>query len=255
MSPGPTDQTLLDKAIELCQRSNHAVALTGAGMSTPSGIPDFRSSGSGVWEHVDPMEVASFRGFVRRPESFFFWFRELARTILNARPNPAHVALATLEAHGPLKAIITQNIDLLHSKAGSQTVHEVHGHLRSATCLHCGSQEAGEPLLREFLASNRIPNCKVCSGTIKPDVILFGENLPLEIYRMAERAIRRCDLLLAAGSSLAVWPVNDLPRLAKQSGARLIIVNHDPTECDDLADLVVNEDVATFLPQLAAAFI
>ena len=200
------------------------------------------------------MEVASLSGFIRRPESFFYWFKELAQTILDARPNPAHMALADLETHGPVKAVLTQNIDLLHSKAGSQTVYEVHGHLRSASCLNCGYQAPGEPILRDFLASNLVPNCKVCSGTVKPDVILFGENLPLDIYQKAERAIRQCDLLLVAGSSLAVWPVSDLPRLAKRSGAHLIIVNHDPTDCDYLADLVVNEDVATFLPQLAAAF-
>ena len=247
----PVEPFSLNEASKLWRNARRAVALTGAGISTPSGIPDFRSA-NGLWQSAEAMQAASIDGFTTQPERFFSWFRGLAETILAAEPNPAHLALAQLEATGPLQAIITQNIDLLHGRAGSSTVYEVHGHLRTATCQACGHQEAGEPLLRAFLENGNTPRCKLCSGAIKPDVILFGENLPAAPFAAARNAVRQCDLLLVAGSSLAVWPVNELPYLAKQVGARLIIVNREPTECDRLADLLVRQDVASFLPALAA---
>src|SRR5690606_18271286 len=139
----------MDKAIKaaaaLLQASRYVVALTGAGISTPSGIPDFRSPHSGVWEQVDPMAVASIQAFRRQPQLFFDWVRPLTYTILSAQPNPAHLALVQLEQYGPLKAVITQNIDMLHTRAGSHNVYEVHGHMRTASCLDCSySCEAGD---------------------------------------------------------------------------------------------------------------
>lgn len=242
------------RAIALLREAKHAVALTGAGISTPSGIPDFRSPESGVWDRVDPVEVASIYAFRHNPAAFFDWIRPLAHTILHAQPNPAHLALADLEANGRLQAIITQNIDLLHSQAGSQTVHEVHGSLRHATCQGCHAQTDALPLWQQLAQSNQIPTCASCGAVLKPNVVLFGELLPALTMHLAQEAARNCDLMLIAGSSLEVAPAGDLPMLAKQTGARLIIVNLGPTHMDSAADLLFREDVAELLPLLAAPF-
>ena len=146
MTPSPA----VARAIALLRQAKHVVALTGAGISTPSGIPDFRSPESGVWDRVDPMEVASIYAFRQNPTAFFDWLRPLAQTILKAQPNPAHMALASLEANGRLQAVITQNIDLLHSKAGSHTVYEVHGNMRRVTCQGCHAQTDALPVWQQF---------------------------------------------------------------------------------------------------------
>ncbi|MDW8065641.1 MAG: NAD-dependent deacylase [Anaerolineae bacterium] len=243
------------RAAELIRSSRHLVALTGAGISTPSGIPDFRSEGSGLWETYDPMAVASIWAFSRRPEAFFEWVRPLARMIREAQPNPAHYALARLEAAGILKALITQNIDDLHQKAGSRNVIEVHGHLREATCIRCYRKVPAEPYLEAFLQDGTIPRCEQCEGVLKPDIVLFGEQLPARALVAAQREARRADVFLVAGSSLEVAPAGDLPILAKEYGARLIIVNLSPTAADRYADLRIHGDVAEILPQLVNAVI
>lgn len=250
----PLQDIKIADAIAMLKRSRFTVALTGAGISTPSGIPDFRSVTSGLWEHHDPMEVASIYAFRRQPEAFYDWLRPLAQAILCARPNPAHQALAHLEAHGPLKALITQNIDMLHTRAGSRRIYEVHGHLRTATCRTCGAAHDGAQLLTAFVDDGAVPVCRQCAGVLKPDVILYGELLPMNVYEGAEKAAVAADLMLVAGSSLEVAPVSDLPNLARQTGARLIIVNYEPTPVDHLADVVLRGDVADILPRLAAAF-
>jgi NAD-dependent deacetylase len=246
---------LINKAIDLLQQAQHAVALTGAGISTPSGIPDFRSPGSGAWENVDPMEVASIYAFRRQPQAFYQWLRPMADLLMQALPNPAHMALAQLEAYGPLKSVITQNIDTLHTKAGSQTIYEVHGHLRQATCLKCHHQYDAQPYLHAFATQGKLPLCPDCEGVLKPDVVLFGEMLPFREINAAQREAAVCDLMLVVGSSLEVTPVADLPMLTQQSGARLIIVNFTETYADAWADVVIHADVAEVLPQLAAPFL
>ncbi|WP_376789190.1 NAD-dependent protein deacylase [Thermoflexus sp.] len=238
------------RAVELIRGARYLVALTGAGISTPSGIPDFRSEGSGLWTIYDPMEVASIWAFSRRPEAFFEWVRPLARMIREARPNPAHYALARLEAAGILKALITQNIDELHQKAGSRHVIEVHGHLREATCIRCYHKVPAEPYLEAFLRDGTIPRCGQCGGVLKPDIILFGEPLPARAFLSAQQEARRADVFLVAGSSLEVAPAGDLPILAKEHGARLIIINLSPTAADRYADLRIHGDVAEVLPRL-----
>lgn len=238
----------------MLRRSEHAVALTGAGLSTPSGIPDFRSPGSGMWERYDPLQVASIYSFRRRPQDFYSWIFPLAHRTLAARPNLAHEALAQLERFGPLKAIITQNIDMLHSRAGSQNVLEVHGNLREMTCLHCYQIVTAESHLRRFLDTGEVPYC-ACGGVLKPNVVLFGEQLPVKILTAAKQQARVCDLLIVVGSSLEVAPVSDLPALAKSSGAAVIIVNLTPTFADEFADLVIHGDVVDVIPQLAAPFL
>lgn len=243
---------LIEQATALIRQSSYIVALTGAGISTPSGIPDFRSADSGLWEQVDPMAVASIYAFRQQPQAFYDWIYPLARQILEAQPNAAHLALAQMEARGPLKGIITQNIDLLHAKAGSRAIYEVHGHMREATCLECRQVYGGENILQEFLDTGDVPYCQECGGVLKPNVVLFGELLPVNVLNQAKEHSQRCDLMIAAGSSLEVMPAGDLPLMAKQSGAQLIFVNFSETHLDYLADVVIHADVVDVLPRLAA---
>lgn len=230
------------------RRARYAVALTGAGISTPSGVPDFRSPHSGMWEHVDPMEVASIYGFRANPLSFYEWVKPLARSLQAAEPNPAHAALAQLEASGLLAAVITQNIDMLHTRAGSRNVLEVHGHLREATCIYCYKVMPAADLLDGWLDRGELPRCPDCGNVMKPNVILFGEELPMSVFLEAKNAAKRCDVMLVAGSSLEVVPVADLPSVAVGCGAKLIIVNREPTYMDDRASVVIRDDVAVALP-------
>jgi NAD-dependent deacetylase len=238
------------RAAELLRQADYAVALTGAGHSTASGIPDFRSPDSGLWTQVDPLAVASLFAFRLRPQDFYEWIRPIARTMLEARPNPAHYALARLESAGLLKSVITQNIDGLHQQAGSQRVHEVHGHMRQATCIRCYQVMPADSLIAEFLEQGQLPRCP-CGGVMKPNVILFGEQLPLHVLTAARQDTRACDLMLVAGSSLTVEPVADLPLMALGHGARLIIVNYQPTYLDNRADVLIHADLAEVLPRIA----
>jgi NAD-dependent deacetylase len=241
------------RAAALLREARHAVALTGAGSSTPSGIPDFRSPGTGLWERADPMEVASIYAFRRDPEAFYAWIRPLATTLLTAKPNPGHLALAELEAGGWLKAVITQNIDDLHQRAGSQEVLELHGHLREATCIGCYRVVPTGQLLRDFISSGQVPRCEVCGDVMKPNVVLFGEQLPVKVVNAAMAHIRRADLMLVAGSSLEVMPASHLPLLVQERAGCLIVVNLMPTYVDELAEVVIHADMAEVLPRIAQA--
>lgn len=246
-------QTLISEAQQLLKSAEHIVALTGAGISTPSGIPDFRSPRSGLWQHVDPLQVASIYAFRQRPQDFYDWIHPLAQQTLAAEPNAAHRALAHMEKYGPLRAVITQNIDMLHSRAGSETVIEIHGHLRELTCLDCFEIVPSGAILQTFLDSRETPRCP-CGGVFKPNVILFGEQLPVRALTRSKREARACDLMLVAGSSLEVAPAGDLPSMAHDAGASLIIVNLEPTYADEIADVVIHDDVVRVLPELAAIF-
>lgn len=238
------------QAAQLIQAAQSVVAFTGAGISTPSGIPDFRSKISGLWEKHDPMEVASIYGFRQNPNAFFDWVRPLAQATLDAQPNPAHHALYQLERMGKLDSIITQNIDMLHSHAGNTTVYELHGHLREATCVHCFTRYDGEPLIRDVLETGDVPHCPKCRAVIKPNVILFGEQLPYQQVKYAKDAARSCDVMIIVGSSLEVYPASELPLLASRRQAKLIVVNYELTDIDSIADVVIREDIATVLPAI-----
>ena len=244
---------LIDRTADLLCHARHAVALTGAGVSTHSGIPDFRSPGSGMWEHVDQLEVASVFAFRRKPEAFFNWIRPLARLLIEAQPNPAHLAVAQLEAAGILKAVITQNIDGLHQRAGSRHVLEVHGHLRECTCVRCYRVFLTEQFIETFLSEGGMLHCPSCGNVLKPNVILYGEQLPAQAMQAAQREIRQCDVMLIAGSSLEVAPVSELPRFAQHHGARLVLVNLQPTYLDEQADVTICGDVVNVLPQIVQA--
>lgn len=243
--------TSLQQAAGLLRAARRTAALTGAGISTPSGIPDFRSRGSGLWERYDPMQVASLVSFRYDPAAFFAWIRPLAECMVQAEPNAAHRALARLESAGKLAGVVTQNIDDLHRRAGSKQVYEVHGHLRTATCGSCYRRMETGGLLAEFSCTGIPPRCRNCGGFLKPDVVLFGEQLPEHVIREAESLLAGCDLLLVAGSSLEVTPAALLPQRALEAGARLIIVNQEPTYLDVRADVVFHEDVIDVLPPLA----
>jgi NAD-dependent deacetylase len=242
----------IQKAGSLLKSARHAVVMTGAGISTPSGIPDFRSYGSGLWNKDNPMEVASLSAFRRSPERFFAWLRPLAAQIARADPNPAHHALADLEKAGLIKAVITQNIDGLHQAAGSQAVLELHGSTRSLTCLSCRNSYLIGQFLEEFVVQGKLPYCRNCGKLLKPDIVLFEEMLPASIWQQAEAHCRQADLVLVVGSSLEVSPAGGLPWTALQYGAQLIILNFTATYLDSHASVVLHADAAEILPQMAA---
>ncbi len=241
-------QTAIRFAADLLRQAKHAVCLTGAGISTPSGIPDFRSTGTGLWSRDEPMEVASLNTFRTAPEKFFEWFRPLASQIYYAQPNAAHLSLSDLEKAGRIRSIITQNIDMLHQKAGANMVVELHGTMQTLTCTQCYDKEQTARHLDEFIQNGKIPHCQKCGGILKPDVILFGEQLPQAAWFKAQQEAGQCDLMLVVGSSLEVLPVAGLPMQALDHGAHLIIVNNAPTYINVRADVVIPEDVSVVIP-------
>ena len=243
----------IQQAAKLLKNAKHAVALTGAGISTPSGIPDFRSPGSGLWRQSDSMSIASFWGFVEQPQSFYDWVKPLAIKMMAAQPNAAHRALAELERMGTIHAIITQNIDDLHQRAGSKRVLEVHGHMRQATCIRCFHMVAARPLMDKFIEDGTMPACEICGGVMKPNVVLYGEMLPVSVMYEAEQESKACDVMIVAGSSLEVAPAADLPLIAQRNGAALVIVNRSSTIADAHAAVVLRDDVAEALPRILQA--
>ena len=250
-SPALASSAAIEDAAVLIRKAERAVVLTGAGISTPSGIPDFRSEGTGLWSRDEPLEVASLTTFRTAPERFFQWFQPLAGRIFTAQPNPAHLALAEFERSGHVRTIVTQNIDALHQKAGSKGVIELHGTLRTLSCTNCFQQFEADPFLQPYIETGKIPTCLNCNGILKPDVILFGEQLPQAAWYEAQRAARQCDLMVVAGSSLEVLPVAGLPMQALDRGAHLIIINNTPTYLNVRADVIIMDDVATTIPEIA----
>lgn len=226
------------KLAELLRRARYALALTGAGVGTESGIPDFRSPGSGLWAKVDPMEVASWEAFRRDPRRFYQFWRERLPSLLEAKPNVTHITLARLEERRLLQGVITQNIDNLHREAGSKQIWEVHGNYKRAVCVSCGRRYQIEELFVK-LEDDELPRCNSCGGLLKPDVVLFGEQLPPS-FTEAATAVTRADLLLTLGTSLEVYPVASLVPQAAHGGAKVVIVNRDPTPFDHLAELVIH---------------
>ena len=241
-------QDSLQQAADLILGAQYFVAFTGAGISTPSGIPDFRSAGSGLWTQSNPMEVASLTAFRNHPEKFFNWLRPLAQQIGSARPNPAHLALAKLEQAGRLKALITQNIDGLHQRAGSQAVIEVHGSMSTLACPRCQATYSADPYYQPFVTDNVLPRCANCQALLKPDITLFEEMLPVQAWENAMEHSQAADCYMVIGSSLEVSPANGLPRLAYQNGAKIIINTLSTTYLDRKAQVVIRADVARTLP-------
>ncbi|WP_284009624.1 NAD-dependent protein deacylase [Haloarcula pelagica] len=252
----PTDRTEtaavaeseLDALADHIRSASSTVTLTGAGVSTASGIPSFRGE-DGLWDRFDPMAFHR-RRFDADPEGFWrdrVSLREAIDGDRDPEPNAAHRALVDLEAAGHLDAVVTQNVDGLHGDAGSERVLELHGTNRRVVCDDCGERADATPVF-ERAATDEVPPRCPCGGVYKPDVVLFGESLPEETLSEAQRLTRECDLLLAVGSSLSVRPASLLPKLAVDAGGRLVVLNFDPTERDELADLAVRSDVTAVLP-------
>jgi NAD-dependent deacetylase len=231
---------------ELIRTEQPCVALTGAGVSTESGIPDFRSA-SGIWERFDPYEVASIDAFRRDPTRVWEFYALRLDVLAAARPNDAHRALARLEAAGLLQAVITQNVDRLHQAAGSRDVIEVHGTIAQARCLSCGTVVPRDEL------DLPLPHCPRCGAVLKPDVVMFGELLPVAAIERATLLAREAALLLVVGSSLEVWPVAGLPEETLAHGGKLAIVNRDPTPYDARAAAVVHESAGATLAAVMEA--
>ncbi len=229
------------------------VALTGAGISVPSGIPDFRTPGKGIWENVNPMEVAHIDAWRANPQRFWSFYGDRFQTLGDKQPNGAHQALAELERRGLLKAVITQNIDMLHRKAGTSTLVEVHGSIASSSCLDCGASfELDDAIERMRRAGDGVPTCD-CGRPLKPDVVLFGEFLPPEALGAAMRYATDADLLLCIGSSLEVFPVAQLPAVTRANGGTVALVTQGPTPWDSRAAVKLSGDVEAEMRALVAA--
>jgi len=227
------------------------VVLTGAGVSTESGIPDFRSP-SGLWATFDPLEYGSIEAFRADPLKVWSFYKPRVAMLTEAEPNAAHLALAELERRGFVEAVVTQNIDLLHGRAGSKEVVEVHGSIRTATCPGCGERYSLEQVL-ELLDDADAPACRACGAILKPDVVFFGELLPPEAIERAYELSRRTRLLLVVGSALEVYPIAGLPEETLAAGGALAIVNHGRTPYDGRAVLRVGGSAGEILPAVAAA--
>ncbi|USG62951.1 Sir2 family NAD-dependent protein deacetylase [Sneathiella marina] len=233
---------------ELIGRSDRIVAFTGAGISTESGIPDFRSPG-GLWEKNRPIDFSEFMSSEEaRRES---WRRKFAMdsVLSNAKPNSGHLALSSLYRAGKMKTVITQNIDGLHQDSGiaDSDVVEVHGNTTYAKCLDCQDRVTLDSVRQVFENNENLPECKLCGGIIKTATISFGQAMPVEEMRRAEAAALNADLFMAIGSSLVVYPAADIPLIAKQNGAILIIVNREPTPLDTYADFVLRGEIGDTL--------
>ena len=249
-APNPAAQERVERLAELIREARSVVALTGAGISVPSGIPDFRSPGTGLWENVDPMEVAHIGVFRSDPGRFWRFYGQRFSTLGAKEPNGAHAALVELERRGALDAVITQNIDMLHRKAGTGELVEVHGSIATSSCLTCRSSfpldAAGE---RVAAAADGIPRCD-CGVPLKPDVVLFGELLPEAAMQRAFDLATRADVMLCVGSSLEVYPVAGLPELTMRSGGDVAIVTQGPTPYDTEAAVKLDGDVVAELEAL-----
>ncbi|MEM0463955.1 MAG: NAD-dependent protein deacetylase [Pyrobaculum sp.] len=236
----------LEEVASLIVRSSCNVALTGAGVSTASGIPDFRGP-QGLWRMVDP-EKFEISYFHDHPDEVWDLFVEFFLSTFNAKPNPAHYALAELEKLGKLCAVITQNVDMLHQAAGTRNVVELHGSLKDVICLQCGYRYPLSEALRQ--RTRGAPRCPKCGGVLKPDVVFFGEPLPRDALREAMMLAEMADVFIAAGTSLAVYPANQLPLIAKKRGAKLVVINAEETYYDFAADYVFRGKVEEVLPAL-----
>lgn len=238
-----------NQAVELIAKSSRIVGFTGAGISTESGIPDFRSP-NGVWANNRIIEYQEF--ISSRAGRIEYWRQKVAMwpEMRDAQPNAGHLAFAELERRGKLLAMITQNIDGLHQRAGNKNVIELHGTTVEAECLTCGARISMDEAVKRVEDGDPAPECERCGGLLKPATISFGQAMPALAMKAAVEASQNCEVFLAVGSSLVVYPAASLPEMAKQSGAALIIINRTPTPLDGIADLVLNEEIGKALPLL-----
>jgi NAD-dependent deacetylase len=244
--------TEVQRLADLIRQSCCTVALTGAGISVPSGIPDFRTPETGLWANVDPMEVAHIDVFEHDPARFWSYYRPRFQSLGDKQPNAAHEALAELERQGLIEGVITQNIDRLHRKAGSENIVEVHGSIETSSCRRC-ALAYGIDEVEALFGADGVAICTTCAGPVKPDVVLFGEMLPESAMARAQGLAEQADLMLCVGSSLAVHPVAGLPGLTLERGGKLAIVTQGPTPYDGEAALRLDGDVVDELNALRTA--
>ena len=248
-------QRKIEQVAEILFQHPLCVALTGAGLSTPSGLPDFRSPDKGLWEQLEKMPDSisagmTLQGFKVNPEAFYNRFRSFLEKILSAKPNPAHIALAELEACGYIQAIITMNGDMLHQKAGSQKVIEIHGTIDKAICISCYRSDEGMYHWQQYIENGKIPQCRHCGGVMKPDVILTGEQLPVQMVLKAKKLLRECDVIMAVGTSFSGGPIMNWIERACEQGKKMMIFNLNPTIMDSVAEIVIRADIAKILPAI-----
>ncbi|SHF12147.1 NAD-dependent deacetylase [Desulfofundulus australicus DSM 11792] len=232
---------------ELLRRNNRNFALTGAGVSTESGIPDFRSPGTGLWTKYDPIKTASLSALKRDPAAFYKINLSRWSAFSGVEPNDAHRAIARLEELGYLVGVITQNIDGLHQRAGSKRVWEIHGHLRTCHCMNCERSYPFSYLVEQFERGQNPPVCDSCRGVLRPDVVLFEDRMSEDFFK-AIKALSGCQLLLVVGSSLQVYPAAGLPQFAR----RVVIINREPTPLDEQAELVIHDSAGRVFRDLMA---
>ncbi|MBN2168841.1 MAG: NAD-dependent deacylase [Actinobacteria bacterium] len=242
----------IEKAAKMIDKAGKVIALTGAGISTESGIPDFRSPG-GLWTRFDPAIYATYDAYVRTPEKFWEMSQELNPMLENAEPNSAHQALAELEKLGKCEAVITQNVDNLHQRAGTSEVLELHGNYHTGTCLSC-KQHYDYEYFADSVKNGTPPRCEVCDGLVKPDVVLFGEPLSPHVLRRAEFHAIHCDLMLVIGCGLEIYPAASLPFDTSRNGGKLVFFNLRSCSSDELADLIVTGNVGETVPEVVEAY-
>jgi len=240
----------IEKLAELIINSKNIVALTGAGMSTESGIADFRSPGTGLWEKVDPYEFASIHSYVANTSKNLEFMLETGRQIFSARPNKGHKALTRLQKLGKLNGVLTQNIDRLHHKAKTKNIIEFHGNAYEAKCMTCGQIYEITFMVNQVMKGNSSPSCEKCRGMLKPNAIFFGEPLESDVLETADKMLEDCDFLLVLGSSLVVFPVAWYPSRVLSAGAKLAIINIQETDMDSVAQVVIHEKIGEVLPKI-----
>jgi NAD-dependent deacetylase len=245
--------TQAERVADLLRASERAVVLTGAGISVPSGIPDFRSPGTGLWENVDPMEVAHIDAWRRDPDRFWSFYGRRFASLTDKVPNEAHHAIAELERRGLVRGVITQNIDRLHRLAGSERLIEVHGSIEWSLCMHCRGKLPIDRVVELIAESGGAPECPACALPLKPDVVLFGELLPERALAEAQALAMDADLMLCVGSSLEVYPVAGLPAMTLGGGGRLVLVTQGPTPYDGDAEVKLDGDVVEEMQAVLAA--
>ena len=238
----------------LCQflkKSKRTLFFTGAGISTESGISDFRSKG-GLWQRFQPVTIQEFLASSEKRREYWIYKKEVYSQARDAKPNLGHLVMTQVEKEGKAIGVITQNIDGLHQKAGSKNVLELHGTVLEIVCLNCGESGPIEPVYKRIQAGEEVPLCRKCQGFLKPNTVSFGQMLDPNVLRKASQWAKDCDLLIAAGSTLIVEPAASFPRMAKEYGAPLVIINRDPTPLDFMADLVVNAGIGSFLSSVVS---
>jgi NAD-dependent deacetylase len=240
----------IEKFANIIIEAENVVALTGAGMSTESGIPDFRSPNTGLWTKVDPGEVASIQSYVSNPEKNVDFLLELGMTIFKAKPHQGHKALTRLQKLGKLEGVMTQNIDGLHQRAGTENVIELHGTANEAKCMKCHEIYPITKFVNQVVQGESQPTCEKCGGLLKPNTIFFGEALESDVLRKADQMIGGCDLLIVLGSSLLVYPVAFYPQRVISAGEKLAIINLQTTDMDSQAEVVIHEKIGEVLPKI-----